>query len=96
MDRIPGAFGLTPTSTKEEKKQILMQSIQQEANVENARILIDKINEKCFEKCIPKPGTSLAPGEKTCITNCMQKYMSAWNTVSNAYIVRIKSDPAAS
>ncbi|PUU72280.1 Tim10/DDP family zinc finger protein [Tuber borchii] len=70
-----------------------MSTIAQQSNIENARTLIEKINEKCFEKCIPKPGGSLSSGESTCLTTCMQKYMQAWNVVSQAYITRIKSDP---
>ncbi|KAH0603511.1 uncharacterized protein H6S33_007833 [Morchella sextelata] len=94
MAGLGGAFGLGPGASKDERKHALMQTIQHETNVENARMLIEKINEKCFEKCIPKPGSSLSSGESLCLTNCMQKYMAAWNAVSAAYITRIKSDPA--
>ncbi|KAA8908346.1 Tim10/DDP family zinc finger protein [Sphaerosporella brunnea] len=72
-----------------------MQTVQQQQNVENARILIDKINKNCFAKCVPKPGSILSSGETTCLTNCMQKYMNAWNIVSGAYIYRIKNDPSS-
>lgn len=81
--------------TAEQKKQALMQTIQQQQNIENARVLIEKINSNCFEKCVPKPGSSLSSGEKTCLTSCMQKYMNAWNAVSSAYILRIKNDPSS-
>jgi import inner membrane translocase subunit TIM13 len=54
--------------------------------------LIDfqKINEHCFQKCVPKPGSSLSSGEQACFTQCMEKYMSAWNQVSTTYISRIQ------
>lgn len=29
------------------------------------------------------------------MTNCMQKYLQAWNTVSSALITRVKTDPQA-
>ncbi|PWW71854.1 hypothetical protein C7212DRAFT_338080 [Tuber magnatum] len=93
MDNLGNMLNLGSNSTKEERKQALMSTIAQESNIENARILIEKINEKCFEKCIPKPGGSLSSGETICLTNCMQKYMQAWNAVSKAYINRIRSDP---
>jgi import inner membrane translocase subunit TIM13 len=93
MDNIGNMLGLSNNATKEERKQALMSTIAQQSNIENARTLIEKINEKCFEKCVPKPGTSLSSGESTCLTTCMQKYMQAWNAVSQAYISRIKSDP---
>jgi len=95
MNNVPGMFGLSGNSSKEEKKQLLMQTISQQQNVENARVLIEKINENCFDKCVPKPGSSLSSTESACISDCMAKYMAAWNIVSNAYIARIKSDPSS-
>lgn len=55
-----------------------------------------KLNEHCFERCVPKPGTSLSKGEETCFTNCMEKYMSSWNTVSKQYVARIQKESQAS
>lgn len=49
-----------------------------------------KVNEHCFEKCVPKPGASLSNTEQTCFTQCMEKYMSAWNQVSTTYIGRLQ------
>lgn len=62
-----------------------------------ARILTSaqKVNEHCFEKCVPKPGSSLSSGESVCFKQCMDKYMAAWNTISNQYIGRIKQQGAA-
>ncbi|OLN86517.1 Mitochondrial import inner membrane translocase subunit TIM13 [Colletotrichum chlorophyti] len=73
-------------------KRAVMQQVLQEANLANARVLIEKLQENCFEKCIPKPGSSLSSGETTCMTSCMEKYMSAWNQVNTAYINRIKQE----
>ncbi|KAJ0387686.1 hypothetical protein COL922a_001792 [Colletotrichum nupharicola] len=79
---------MDPTSVK----QAVMKQVLQEANLANARVLIDKLQENCFEKCVPKPGTSLSSGETTCMTQCMEKYMAAWNQVNTAYINRIKQE----
>lgn len=51
-----------------------------------------KLNEHCFEKCVPKPGSALSSGEQQCFTQCMEKYMSTWNTVSKQYITRIQQE----
>ena len=51
-----------------------------------------KLNEHCFERCVPKPGTSLSKGEEGCFTACMEKYMGAWNTVSKQYVARIQRE----
>ncbi|SPQ22390.1 c56ff4a8-c9ac-42ce-ba92-4096ea274d23 [Thermothielavioides terrestris] len=50
------------------------------------------INEKCFERCVPKPGSSLSSSEQTCLTQCMEKYMAAWNIVNATYIQRIQQE----
>ncbi|KAK1973673.1 mitochondrial import inner membrane translocase subunit TIM13 [Colletotrichum cereale] len=73
-------------------KKSVMSQVLQEANLANARVLIEKLQENCFEKCVPKPGSSLSSGEATCMTSCMEKYMSAWNQVNSAYINRIKQE----
>ena len=53
-----------------------------------------KLNEHCFERCVPKPGTSLSSGETTCYQNCMEKYMAAWNTVSRQYLQHVQKGVA--
>ncbi|KAJ4363504.1 protein translocase subunit [Neocucurbitaria cava] len=77
-------------------KTQIMRQVQQEAAMQNARMLVEKLNEHCFERCVPKPGTSLSKGEETCFTSCMEKYMSAWNTVSKQYVARIQRESAQS
>ncbi|KAI9905045.1 hypothetical protein N3K66_001574 [Trichothecium roseum] len=75
-------------------KQGLMRQVLQEANQANARLLIEKVQDNCFEKCVPKPGTSLSSSEQTCSTQCLEKYMAAWNQVNNAYITRLRAEQA--
>ncbi|POS80167.1 mitochondrial import inner membrane translocase subunit TIM13 [Diaporthe helianthi] len=53
-------------------KQTVMKQIQLESNTSNARMLIEKMNDVCFEKCIPKPGSSVSSGEQSCFTSCME------------------------
>ncbi|KAL1625174.1 protein translocase subunit [Neofusicoccum ribis] len=53
-------------------------------------VMQQKLNEHCFERCVPKPGTSLSKGEETCFTQCMEKYMSAWNVVSRQYVAKLQ------
>lgn len=69
-----------------------MRQIQDQAAYTNARALIDAIQENCFSKCISKPGNSLANAESTCYTQCMDKYLAAWNIVSHTLIRRAKEE----
>nr|AGM33007.1 mitochondrial import inner membrane translocase subunit Tim13 [Coptotermes formosanus] len=50
------------------------------------------MTEKCFKKCIIKPGTSLDNSEQKCVAMCMDRYMDAWNLVSKAYSNRLQRE----
>ncbi|CAG9937636.1 unnamed protein product [Clonostachys rosea f. rosea IK726] len=75
-------------------KDAVFQQVVAESNLANARVLIEKIQENCFEKCITKPGSSISSGEQSCATACMEKYMNAWNHVNSAYITRARQEGA--
>ncbi|KAJ5113717.1 hypothetical protein N7456_002251 [Penicillium angulare] len=70
-------------------KTAVVQQLQQEAAMTNARALIQKINENCFTACVPTPGTSMSSQENTCLSSCMEKYIAMWNITSRTYINRI-------
>ncbi|ORX89691.1 hypothetical protein K493DRAFT_318508 [Basidiobolus meristosporus CBS 931.73] len=74
------------------KKQQVMDQVRSELALANAQELINKMNDKCFAKCVPKPGSRLDSGEQGCISKCMDRYMEAWNTVSRAYITRVQRE----
>ncbi|KAI4243627.1 MAG: hypothetical protein L6R42_010709 [Xanthoria sp. 1 TBL-2021] len=77
-------------NTSSDPKTQIMNQIRQEAALNNARALINKLNGHCFDKCIPSPGTSLSRKEETCLSSCLEKYMGMWNTVSRVYIAQIQ------
>ncbi|CAP68932.1 uncharacterized protein PODANS_7_8930 [Podospora anserina S mat+] len=71
-------------------KKAIVQATLQETNTANARALIEGITGSCFEKCVPKPGTSLSSSEKTCMSYCVEKYIASWNEVNGTYIRRLR------
>ncbi|KAI1808404.1 Tim10/DDP family zinc finger-domain-containing protein [Daldinia bambusicola] len=73
-------------------KAQVIKEVKTQYAVENAKLLVEKVNEHCFEKCVPKPGSSLSSSESTCFTQCMEKYMSAWNQVSTTYVERLRRE----
>ncbi|XP_015524504.1 mitochondrial import inner membrane translocase subunit Tim13 [Neodiprion pinetum] len=74
------------------QKDELMEQVQQQIAVANAQELLTKMTEKCFKKCIQKPGTSLDSSEQKCVAMCMDRYMDAWNLVSKAYSNRLQRE----
>ncbi|EPX70739.1 TIM22 inner membrane protein import complex subunit Tim13 [Schizosaccharomyces octosporus yFS286] len=89
-----GIFGGNngPTVSPEDKKNVFMKQIRQELAVAQAGELISKINESCFDKCVPQPGSSFSDNEKGCVSKCMERYMDAWNVVSRTYISRMQNE----
>ncbi|CAI5799172.1 Mitochondrial import inner membrane translocase subunit [Podarcis lilfordi] len=55
---------------------------------------VKRMTDKCFRKCIGKPGSSLDNSEQKCVAMCMDRYMDAWNTVSRAYNSRLQRERA--
>jgi import inner membrane translocase subunit TIM13 len=73
-------------------KNEVIRGVRSQFAMDNAKHLIEKINEHCFERCIPKPGTSVSSGEKTCYTNCVDKYIAGWNHINATYVARIQRE----
>ncbi|KAN0093079.1 Tim10/DDP family zinc finger domain containing protein [Tylopilus felleus] len=64
------------------QKEALLNAIRAEINLATAQELISKTSEKCYAKCVPKPGTLLTSSEETCLARCMDRYLEAFNIVS--------------
>jgi len=79
----------SPSASSGDVKTAVVQQIQAETAMTNARALIQKINENCFTACVPTPGSSMSAQENTCLSNCMDKYISMWNITSRTYISRL-------
>ncbi|KAI1195562.1 Tim10/DDP family zinc finger-domain-containing protein [Nemania serpens] len=71
-------------------KAEVIRQVRTQYAIDNARELVEKINEHCFEHCVPKPGSSLSGGEQKCVTACMDKYLAAWNHVNTICISRLQ------
>lgn len=84
----------SPTGSSDIKTR-LQTAITTQSNLINAKYLIQKINENCFEHCVPEPGASLSSKEQTCLSTCMEKYIEAWNVVSKSYVGRLQKEGAS-
>jgi len=73
-------------------REEIMEQVKQQIAVVNAQELLTKMTQKCFTKCIIKPGSSLDSGEQKCVAMCMDRYMDAWNVVSRAYGNRLSKE----
>lgn len=72
----------------------IMEQVKVQIAVANAQELLQRMTDKCFKKCIGKPGSVLDNSEQKCIAMCMDRYMDAWNTVSRTYNSRLQRERA--
>ncbi|KAH9818815.1 Tim10/DDP family zinc finger-domain-containing protein [Melampsora americana] len=80
----------TPASASSNlKSEQLKQEVTQQLALANAQELINKINEKCYARCIQSPSSTLTTREQKMISNCMDRYLEAYNIVSRTYVNRI-------
>jgi len=73
-----------------------MTQVRQEMALANAQELMNTANEKCFLKCVTKVGPALSSSEQTCLSRCLERYLEAFNIVSQSYTTRITKERAAS
>ncbi|KAG6800627.1 mitochondrial import inner membrane translocase subunit Tim13-like [Apis laboriosa] len=83
---------LTSESLTDKEKSEFMQQIKQEFAIASAQEMLSKMSEKCFKKCVVRPGTSLDSSEQKCVAMCMDRYMDAFNLVSKTYSARIQRE----
>ncbi|PPQ73975.1 hypothetical protein CVT24_012537 [Panaeolus cyanescens] len=70
-------------------KEQTMNAIRQELALANVQELMNKSGDRCYTKCITKPGDSLSNSEKQCLSRCFDRYMEAFNIVSRTYTSRL-------
>lgn len=55
-------------------------------------IFLQKVTDKCFRKCIGKPGTEVDSSEQKCLAMCMDRYMDTIQLVSKTYVNRLQKE----
>ena len=70
--------------TSEEERQSFAQEFLQ--------IVIQGIEKNCFNACVTKPGEKLTAKEKMCLAKCQNRFLAAWEVVSQT-IGHIKELP---
>nr|CUU97752.1 hypothetical transcript [Hymenolepis microstoma] len=87
MDQQSALGNLTPAQRTQ-----IMEQMKAEVAIASARDLMDQLTNKCFEKCITRPGTSLDNSEQKCLSNCMDRYMDSMNFVSKVFLARLRQE----
>ena len=67
---------LNPADALARKEQI-MSEVKNQLAVANAQQLISTMNDKCYARCILKPGPALTPSDEGCISRCSDRFLEA-------------------
>ncbi|VFQ98321.1 unnamed protein product [Cuscuta campestris] len=46
----------------------------------------ETVRDKCFEKCITKPGSSLSGSESSCVSRCVERYSEATSIIGQTLL----------
>ncbi|TFK50071.1 hypothetical protein OE88DRAFT_1632227, partial [Heliocybe sulcata] len=75
-----------------QRAEEMKRELENEVRVQQVQGLLTSINEKCFTKCVTKPGASLSGSEQTCLSRCMDRYMETFTIVSRTYVSRVQRE----
>ncbi|XP_066503734.1 mitochondrial import inner membrane translocase subunit Tim13 [Hoplias malabaricus] len=94
MDNFSSDYNSTTAGSGKMDPTAIMEQVKIQIAVANAQELLQRMTDKCFKKCIGKPGNSLDNAEQKCIAMCMDRYMDTWNTCSRTYNSRLQRERA--
>ncbi|KAJ5172828.1 Mitochondrial import inner membrane translocase subunit tim13 [Penicillium capsulatum] len=92
MSLFGSSSGAAAPKSSADVKNAVVQQLQQETAMTNARALITKINQNCFDACVPAPGSSFSSQESSCLSSCMEKYINMWNVTHRTYMTRVATE----
>ena len=82
-----GAAGMGAGSSE---TAAVMQTLQSQMADAYAQEFFQTVRDKCFEKCVTRPSTSLSGGESKCLTNCCDRYREALAIISQAVVTSLE------
>ncbi|KAK3096992.1 hypothetical protein FSP39_005472 [Pinctada imbricata] len=74
------------------RREEYIDQVKQQLAVAQAQELLQRMSDKCFKKCVTKPGSSLDNSEQKCIAMCMDRYMDTMNIVARTYSSRLQQE----
>mmetsp|Transcript_138162 Transcript_138162/g.195570 ORF Transcript_138162/g.195570 Transcript_138162/m.195570 type:complete len:82 (+) Transcript_138162:69-314(+) len=75
--------GITP-----EQQEMYLRQVRTQLASAALQEMLQKVGEKCFHKCVTRPGSSLSSSEQKCLAFCMDRYQDTQATVTQALINR--------
>ena len=81
------AFGteMATEHTVTEKEKEIIGNVHMEFVAMQMQELLQHVTEKCFERCVSRPGAQLERSELDCLARCQDRYMEAFEIVYLTY-----------
>ncbi|KIJ38694.1 hypothetical protein M422DRAFT_33121 [Sphaerobolus stellatus SS14] len=80
-----------PSRDPDAVKKISAAILHQNA-IAKSQTFLNIAGDKCFLKCVTKPGRALTSAEETCLARCGQRYMEAFDMVSRTVTTRARQE----
>ena len=86
--RCPGRRRLTPGARphRARTKTGRRAQVKTELSMAYAQEFYSTVRDKCFNKCVTRPSTSLSSSEQACLARCCDRYVEATGVVSKAML----------
>jgi import inner membrane translocase subunit TIM13 len=82
-----GGSGSSSSNDAEAYMNRAVAELQQQISQE----LMRSVAEKCFAKCVSRPGPKLDASEQTCLSRCQERYLEALTIITKAMNDRTSS-----
>ncbi|KAL4233242.1 Mitochondrial import inner membrane translocase subunit Tim13 [Mactra antiquata] len=83
-------FSSTPSFKGNDDVDRQLAKVQEQLYIQNAIRKLQIITDKCFEKCVTKPGTSLDSSQQKCTLFCMDRYTDTEKIVTESLTQRLQ------
>lgn len=67
-----------------DKVDEILDSLNKSIELEVFKMIVANSINKCYSKCVSKPGTKLDSYQKLCLTQCVDRYKEAYGLVAQA------------
>mmetsp|Transcript_5666 Transcript_5666/g.13226 ORF Transcript_5666/g.13226 Transcript_5666/m.13226 type:complete len:84 (-) Transcript_5666:229-480(-) len=59
----------------------LQQFVEEEQRKAAFQEMISRLTDTCWDKCVGKPGNSLSSSERSCLANCVERFLDTTQTI---------------
>lgn len=82
----------TPSQQFQPSSEAVLERVRADLQAQQLETLVQTLTDKCFAKCVHKPGTSLSSSEQQCIFKTMDRYMDVLAVVFKTLVKKANAN----